>query len=646
MSASSKPLADRLRERLEAKDRTPPPEGEVGHGSADDTTREGVRLADRLKKRLHDRAGERRGETTTEGAATPAVPTHTQGGGSSMGLVHSVLRPPGTGLQMTTPPAGATRLAFSGGEGILRQQHGPRGAPIKKEQTLLRVDTQVAPKKAPAKGEGARKNPSEMIGDAATKAATNLVAFLAEHNAPIPTGDKPMRLDKAKAREPTEAAVARLVSLGGKNGKPSSDLRLFLTDWVEFLRLPPTNSSLDLFPIEPASIAELLAYLVECGKVTAVSRVPPALEFAKRLGYDVTIDTSFTAVDWGVREPTGAVARAPLPPLACVLLERAAKGPWPENGHPEPTPEQFYAINEWMKVLGTERASDAWLSVYMTEARRTGDPAGLTYRVCVNDKLRRTGVEQWTLGEGFEDPKLDFPSAFASLLSGLDYRCPAFDFTPNKGLYADPSSSAGWRDGSVRKAGTLVKSTASAIATNTISKVTGLSFDELKGRHLSGAYYARHVAPAVTSNKWPTDEQSVVGDWTPEKGIAAKGRQPKRDRHDKSAAMARRYAPNATRLDQIRTRTRWIRMARHFIAKTGVDNMSLDTTWEDIIPAIASVESSEAERRFFGPIDNHTWPVGYFAAREGDEPYTVPKRARVETEKAIHNRPSRPSRAR
>ena len=222
MSASSKPLADRLRERLEAKDRTPPPEGEVGHGSADDTTREGVRLADRLKKRLHDRAGERRGETTTEGAATPAVPTPTQGGGSSMGLVHSVLRPPGTGLQMTTPPAGATRLAFSGGEGILRQQHGPRGAPIKKEQTLLRVDTQVAAKKAPAKGEGARKNPSEMIGDAATKAATNLVAFLAEHNAPIPAGDKPMRLDKEKARAPTDAAIASLVSLGGKNGKPSS----------------------------------------------------------------------------------------------------------------------------------------------------------------------------------------------------------------------------------------------------------------------------------------------------------------------------------------------------------------------------------------------------------------------------------------
>ena len=79
-----------------------------------------------------------------------------------MGLVHSVLRPPGTGLQMTTPPAGATRLAFSGGEGILRQQHGPRGAPIKKEQTLLGVNTQVAAKKAPAKGEGARKNPSEM----------------------------------------------------------------------------------------------------------------------------------------------------------------------------------------------------------------------------------------------------------------------------------------------------------------------------------------------------------------------------------------------------------------------------------------------------------------------------------------------------
>ena len=82
--------------------------------------------------------------------------------------------------------------------------------------------TQVTSKRAPTTGEGAHKTPSEMTGDAATKAATTLVAFLAEHNAPIPAGDKPMRLDKEKARAPTDAAIASLVSLGGKNGKPSS----------------------------------------------------------------------------------------------------------------------------------------------------------------------------------------------------------------------------------------------------------------------------------------------------------------------------------------------------------------------------------------------------------------------------------------
>ena len=90
MSASSKTLADKIFERLEVRDRTPHPEGDVGHGSASDIPRVGMGLADRLKLRFHDRAaGERRVETKTAGAAAPAAPTH--GAGVLMGLVHSVL---------------------------------------------------------------------------------------------------------------------------------------------------------------------------------------------------------------------------------------------------------------------------------------------------------------------------------------------------------------------------------------------------------------------------------------------------------------------------------------------------------------------------------------------------------------------------
>ena len=107
------------------------------------------------------------------------------------------------GPQLMTPPAEATRLVFSGGRSILRQPSEPRGAPAKAEPTLL-GGTQVMPKKAPKTGEGAHKTPPEMTVDAATKAATTLVAFLAEHNAPIPAGEKPMRLDKSKARAPVE----------------------------------------------------------------------------------------------------------------------------------------------------------------------------------------------------------------------------------------------------------------------------------------------------------------------------------------------------------------------------------------------------------------------------------------------------------
>ena len=118
MSASSKTLADKIFERLEVRDRTPHPEGDVGHGSANDITREGMRLADRLKLRFHDRAaGERRGETKTAGAATPAAPTHAAG--VSMGLVHSVLRPPGMGPQMVTPPGGGHA------PGLLRRPEHP-----------------------------------------------------------------------------------------------------------------------------------------------------------------------------------------------------------------------------------------------------------------------------------------------------------------------------------------------------------------------------------------------------------------------------------------------------------------------------------------------------------------------------------------
>ena len=48
-------------------------------------------------------------------------------------------------------------------------------------------------------------------------------------------GESSKRVDPGKARPPEEAFVERLVSLGGKNGTPSTELRLFLTDWLAFL---------------------------------------------------------------------------------------------------------------------------------------------------------------------------------------------------------------------------------------------------------------------------------------------------------------------------------------------------------------------------------------------------------------------------
>lgn len=357
--------------------------------------------------------------------------------------------------------------------------------------------------------------------------------------------------------------------------------------------------------------------------------MPGALDFAKRLGYDVEIDESYMAVDWGARKPQGSETRAPLTPLACIMLERGAKSPWPANGEPQPSPDQFYKINTWLMVSGTERCSDAWHSVYTQSdyVRQSGEPDGITQRECLDDKHRRTGVRQWTVGEGFEEPVLDFPQAFAKLMSGVKYRFPAFTFPENKGLYADPKAATGWRNDSIKRAGTLRRTTATAVATMTLSNTTEMGIDELKEKKLSGANWPRHTAPTITGARWPTDEQAVIGDWAPRtlEVTGATHAKKKKETVAKAKSMARNYAPHANRVDQIRVRVRWIRMARFFIKKYGVVNLDMDTAWDDIIPAAPTCEE---EKIFFGSIDEQVFLADFFSAREGEKPFVKEARRR------------------
>lgn len=593
-------------------------------------------LAEQMRIRLHDRAADPPPAAKSDRSASPAAPPV---GGEIMSVLRkdvalgSATAPAST--PSPRPPAART------GTSILKRPSDERGTPRGRAPVLS--GSKLKPEKVerletidPPPG---RLTPVELTAAAARKQATELAKFLLAHGVPLLCeSGASKRLDKAKSRPDDEAFIDRLVALGGKNGEPSNRLRLFLTDWRAYLELPPANSDLSLFPLDSASVSELLFWLKSEGKVSAVARVPAAMAFAKTLGYDVEIDESFLAVDWGARKPQGAEARAPLTPLACVLLERAAKGPWPADGLPEPTPEQFYAMQAWMMVMGTERPADAWHSVYtqLDYVRETGEPDGVVQRECCNDKHQRTGVLQWTLSEGFEENILSFPQAFATLMSGTEYRFPAFEYEPNKGLYADAKSALGWRDGSVKLAGTISRVAAAAVATSTLSHVTGMSIDELKIAKWSGANWPRHTAPAITLMRWPTDEQSVYGDWTPTKsavtghGANTKSRE---RRSNKSAAMPRKYAPHASRSDQIRVRTRWIRMARYFLEKYpgGIEKLAIDTPWSDVIPVAAECEGDAI---FFGSIDEKVFPEGFFSARVGEQPFTKPKRQRTPSVRA------------
>ena len=634
MAEASISLAQRLKDSWAAKgkDETQPLEQEEETPAP--RFGQPATLADQMRLRLHDRAAAPPSAAKSDRSASPAVPPV---GGEIM----SVLRK-GVAFGSATAPASTPSPrppAARVGTSILKRPSDERGTPRGRAPVIS--GSKLKPEKVEAVDPPpGRLTPVEVTAAAARKQATELAKFLTAHGVPLLCeSGAAKRLDKAKSRPDDEAFVDRLVVLGGKNGEPSKQLRLFLTDWRAYLELPPANSDLSLFPLDSASVSELLFWLKSEGKVAAVARVPAAMAFAQKLGYEVEIDESFLAVDWGARKPQGAEARAPLTPLACVLLERAAKGPWPADGQPEPSPDQFYAIQAWMMVMGTERPADAWHSVYTQSSyvRETGEPDGVVQRECCNDKLQRTGVVQWTLSEGFEEEILSFPQAFATLMSGTKYRFPAFEYAPNKGLYADAKSATGWRDGSVKRAGTISRVAAAAVATTTLSHVTGMSVDELKIAKWSGTNWPRHTAPDITSMRWPTDEQAVFGDWTPTKtavtGQGANTKSREKRSTKKSASMPRRYAPNASRSDQIRVRTRWIRMARYFLEKYegGIEGLSIDTPWSDVIPMSAECEGDQI---FFGSIDDKVFPEGFFSARVGEQPFTKPKRQRTPSARA------------
>ena len=454
--------------------------------------------------------------------------------------------------QVTTPKEGSVDSRFEELEVNEPDTQLQASVPRFEELEVNEPDTQLqasVPKQVPApsnreRAHLKRKAPSELIGGAATAAPVAVGASdsgrdcpneskkkksaatpkdmlaIAQNRAASELIDlvgaaafKSSTTSRLQADTSDDSLKRRLVNAGGKNGDQNIQLRLFLTDWQQFLGCEGAHGDRgDIFPIS-ATDAETMRASVAATSATAARRVAPSMLHAKALGLDVEVNNDVLAPVKGRKEKrTTGGAREAAPPRYIYLLERALM-------HAQPgTILADYMCAQWFTFKQNTRFANWWISAFPN----TDDDVtpGFTLVKCMEDKQRRLDVvETISCGKVTAAGLAPWAQPYITRYKKQQWMfadwAPA---SPSATQVTDPCTHAVEPDPDGNRGATRVRccpkrkaSVGFGQITQFVSKLTGA---ELAARKLSGTHFLRHVAPEIaTLLGWSDPELNALGDW-------------------------------------------------------------------------------------------------------------------------------------
>ena len=398
------------------------------------------------------------------------------------------------------------------------------------------------------------------------------------------------------------AAHKYLVNTGGKSSDAAKGLRLFIKDYCDFLVASGilATGSWDGQPssIWPISQADALAcrdHLRTSGCETAADRVPRALAYARTLALPVA---NFSAAVFnerrGRRQAAGKARKAPPPWLVWAVCEAACN---PPPGSTEVQIEKFREL--YVDMLGASRGGGFHgSSVIPPDASGTDPdrPPGVWHLVCFEDKLQRSDVHQYV-------PQMDITTGaplgpwadqWTRDRTGLEFVISDWlDEGARSTSAADATHLRRDEQGNLTFA---VKDRATKGLVDIVPLVAKVDMATLQAGKISGTHPYRHLAGEVSEHlDWPEAEANILGDWTTSKAGADgfKSGAPK----GQAGTRKKWYAVEATRDQQVRARTRFIRAVAAGFSRLGTSADVQTMSWADVFPHPAPPELAE----FYGP---------------------------------------------
>ena len=459
------------------------------------------------------------------------------------------------------------------------------------------------------------------------------------------------RLDESKPLPPEKRQAALMRALCAKGVSRLDSLRTSLEKARAYVTAQH-GAAAPLFPMSVSFLEVLKVHFEETtGCATAAKQLVDNCELLAELGFDVpsSADVRAALKRPALQKPpppSGGSARNELGPKLCIDYERAsitgrAFGDEGEGTKFLPSgefaPFHVYAFTRWVKIVGCCRGDDVAGATY--EAEPELESLGLIRFVTELDKNKRMNVEHIIYTGGIEVDHHPWALTIASKLASRPL-LPAFSFVT--GQSKNPLMATGWlgpkndtskNECKLAPLGNLT--TTKAALARVGDDVAGLSVPQLQADKLRGNHMERHDAPYVVAPLgWPPADQNALGDWS-NKEVDASGKAVAAAGHSRSSRRAStfngstqvQYRPRAEREVVIRARVRFQRAMRAFIKHFGgYEALSYDTTWAEVVPAVAP--SPELEE-FYGvaAADSHDAMIAKRATlkrKQGDAQSSVP----------------------
>jgi len=207
------------------------------------------------------------------------------------------------------------------------------------------------------------------------------------------------------------------------------------------------------------------------------------------------------------------------------------------------------------------------------------DIAGVHFVVSL-DKMGRRDVDQWVPAVNIlTGLPLEWDESWCDARVGRQFVVSAWQSDgKNKSIEA-----ASWikRDshGGLMYVG---ERAAKAALAATVPEVTGVPLEELRSAKLSGLHWVRHFAGELSEHlEWPESDGNVLWDWA-DPASDDQASAPKKAK--RPGTRQKFYAPNATFARQMKVRARFYSAVAAGFTNFGVENVTRDTTWDDIFP--------------------------------------------------------------